>query len=918
MAVDELVFRVLGPLEVLAAGRPVRIPGGKPRLLLATLLLDAPHAVPCDLLVEVLWPRRAPRSAQANVRTYVSALRALLGPLIRSEGSGYAIDVPAGGLDLLEFEALVGRARRQPELLREALALWRGAPLAGLQGSPHWERRLHPLAEVRLTAAQELAALRLAQGRYAEAVTELRALLADHPFREDLWRQLLLALHAGGRQAEALRAYVEVREHLVAELGVEPGPELRRAHAQVLTGEPAPHHSSSDMPVPRQLPPDIPDFVGRRRELAVLSSLPPLVVITGPPGSGKSALAVHAAHALGHAYPHGQLYLCLEGTSQAPADPAELLGEALRALGAVPAGSLPERVALYRSLLAERPMLVLLDDAVDAAQVRPLLPGGAGTVIVTSRRRITGLPGARRLNVDALDPAEAAELLDGIVGAHRTAEEPEEAAAILSACGHLPLAVRIAGARLAARPGWRLSVLRHRLADDSRRLGELRAGDLEVRASLEGSYRLLSADATRALATLGLLGSGDLPGWMVDAVLDRHRSDEVTDDLVDANLLQPVGTDTLGQPRYRLPDLVRWHALEQPPDTQALGRVLAAWTATTEHATARLPTVVFTLGSARAARWWPSRETLERLTADPLTWFEAEHDTLLGAVRLAAGAGLTESAWGLAAAMVPYFDLHCHFEAWQQTHRTALAAASAAGDRYGEAAMLRGLAQVCLYQDRYAESEQMFTRSRRIFRELGDTRGEATSICGLGAVSQFRGLHPSALAHFRQALAMFLSMGDQSGEAYTRQAIGRVLLKSGELAEASRWLDQALRLARELGDAHREGCVSVQVGRLHDLGSDSGRAMRFQGYALEIFQSLGDRHCGAYARQNLAGLQAARGDWAPATAGLERSLAVFRQLGDRSGEASATRMLGELHREAGRPHLARDYLDRASALLRSL
>lgn len=243
--------------------------------------------------------------------------------------------------------------------------------------------------------------------------------------------------------------------------------------------------------------------------------------------------------------------------------------------------------------------------------------------------------------------------------------------------------------------------------------------------------------------------------------------------------------------------------------------------------------------------------------------------------------------------------------------RADLAAARAAGDTYGEAAMLRGLAQVALYRDRYEEAADGFTRSRRIFRELGDPRAEATSVCGLGAVSQFGGRHARALGHFKQALAMFLSAGDPHGEAFTRQAIGRACIKAGDLAQASESLGQAMRLAQELGDAHREGCVSLQMGTLHG-------AMSFHRHALEIFESLGDRHCGAYALQSLAGLQVDRGELAPASAGLERSLLVFRELGDRSGEASATQLLGELHRSAGRTGLALDYLNHASALRREL
>ncbi|GAA3148080.1 AfsR/SARP family transcriptional regulator [Nonomuraea roseoviolacea] len=887
-----VTFHVLGPLEVRTSGQPVRISGKKPRLLLATLLLDAGGVVGADQLVEVLWPERPPRSAQANLRTYVSSLRTDLGEegrCLRGNGSGYAIDVPEGALDLLVFEELVGQARYE-----EALSLWRGAPLADLPGSPLWDRRLDPLHEVRLRAAEELISRRMDQGDHAGAVSELRGLLAEHPYREDLWGRLLLALHRGGRKAEALRAYATVRQLLVDELGVEPGTGLRAAYESILADEAPPA-------APRQLPPDIPDFTGRTDALAALNEPFQVAVISGPPGAGKTALAVHAAHALREKFPAGQLHLDLDGR-----EPADLLAEALRALGAdPPPPTVHERSAHFRSLLAERPMLVLLDDALDASQVRPLLPGNDSVVIVTSRRRITELPGSRHIDLGELPVDDALRFLGRIVGPERVAREQDDARAIVEACGGLPLAVRSAGARLAGRPGWSLAVLRQRLEDD--RLNELQ----EVRVSLDRSYRDLPDEAARMLGTFGRLGALAQPGWVVDAALDRHRADDVTDLLVDVNLLELVGTDPVGQPRYRVPDLIRRHALERTPDRDALGRVLAAWTATTEHAMARLPTTVFSLTAPRTPRWRLPEQTLERLTSNPLDWFEAEHDSLVAAVGVAAEAGLAESAWGLAAAMVPYLDLHCRLDTWQRTHSVALEAARAGGDTYGEAAMLRGLAQVALYQDRYEEAADGFVRSRQLFHDLGDVRAEATTICGLGAVSQFRGRPAQSLGHFKRALAMFLAADDPQGEALARQAIGRVCLKSGDLTQASESLAQAMRLAQELGDSHREGCVCLQMGQLHE-------AVSFHHHALDIFESLGDRHCGAYALQSLARLQVRRGDLAPASAGLQRSLEVFQELGDRSGEMSSTQLLGELYRTAGRTGLALDYLKQASDLRRHL
>ncbi|MGW2148497.1 AfsR/SARP family transcriptional regulator [Nonomuraea bangladeshensis] len=983
--VDQPNFGVLGPLLVRRAGQALRVAGRKPRLLLASLLLEANQIVCSDALIEVLWPARAPSSAVANLRTYVSALRgpvAAAGGRIVTHPSGYAVELAAGQLDMLLFEELVERARaagRTGEAarhLRDALALWRGTPLSDLPASPVWDGRLRALVQARLAAAEELAEAKLAREEYAAAVDDLRGLIGEHPYREDLWQRLIVALHRGGRRAEALHAYTEIRRQLVDDLGIEPGPDLRGAHAAVLADE-EPGRLGYQPPVPHQLPADVPDFTGRVTDVTTLTRLlskpataplpapppvpppvpappparplgpphppasvpssvpssapssapssgaagtagpPVVVVVTGPPGIGKTALAVHCAHAVRDAYPEGQLHLSLGGTAEVPAAPADLLAEALRSLGvaesALPA-SAHERATLYRSLLAGRPVLVLLDDAADAAQVRPLLPGSGCAVLVTSRRRITELPGAVLLELDALTPAEGGELLARIAGTSRVAAEPEAARTIVAACAGLPLALRVAGARLAARPGWSLQELRRRLDDESTRLDELRAGDLEVRASVELSYHRLPGEAALTLRALGLLGPGTVPGWVADAVLDRHRSDAVVDALVDVSLLRLVGTDPLGQPRYRLPDLVRCTARERADgdaERQALARVLGGWTSAAEHAAARLPTTLFSVPAGAAPRWRPADELLGRLTADPLTWFDAEREALVEAVRLAASHGPAQAAWGLAAALVPYFDLHCRLEEWRLTHQVALDSAAAAGDRRGEAAMLRGLAQVSIYQDRYAEAAGMLRRARVIFRELGDARGEAISICGLGAADEFSGRHRRALGWFRHALAMFLAEGDADGEAYARQAIGRVHLSLQDLGQASRWLGEALRLAGELGDDHREGCVSMQFGRLHTLAAEPDEAMRFQGRALDIFETLGDRHCGAYALRSLGGLHAARGDRSHGSAELQRSLEIFQQLGDRSGEADAFQALGELYRAAGRPMLAAHYLHRA-------
>ncbi|NBH04190.1 AAA family ATPase, partial [Amycolatopsis sp. SID8362] len=369
-------FHLLGPLTVTVGGRPLPLGGAKQRVLLAHLLLNANRTVPPGQLVETIWPREPPTSATANLQTYVWRLRRLLpDTLLRTHGPGYSLAVDPDAVDAHRFTRLVGDAKRadSPEvaltLLAEAEALWRGDPLEDLPTAPAWDAELGRLVENRLAAVEERLALQVSLGRHDPAIAELAVLLAEHPYRERLWQQYLLALTGAGRRAEALRAYSTARERLVTELGVEPGPELRALQAAILSGEPLQAPSPDPRPV-RQLPADLPDFTGRDEYVRDLEAAvgPAPVVLTGAPGTGKTALAMHVAHRLAERYPDGQLYVDLAGTGT-PREPAEVLADFLHALGvtgnAVPAG-LGQRAALFRSRLAGRRMLLVLDDAATA------------------------------------------------------------------------------------------------------------------------------------------------------------------------------------------------------------------------------------------------------------------------------------------------------------------------------------------------------------------------------------------------------------------------------------------------------------------------------------------------------------------------------------------------------------------------
>ncbi|XES00188.1 BTAD domain-containing putative transcriptional regulator [Streptomyces sp. S1D4-11] len=528
-------FGLLGPLHAQIAGRTVPLNGPRQAKMLAALLIDANNIVAMERLVAVMWDTNEPATAVRQVQDAVSRLRRNLvtcgapGTLISTRRGGYEIHLAQDQLDLLEFDHERRLAERHTApfetaaALRRALACWRGNALVDIS-SRVLEIDAARLNERRAATHKQCLAIELDLGRHREVIDELTALLREHPYDEDVAEHLIVALYRCRRQGEALQVYERLRRTLADELGVDPTPPLQALHQRILTADPAltaPVPASRPLDIPpespdaaaagltmampvRQLPLDVSDFVGRAEALAEIAGLldgsapnrAPVAVIVGGPGVGKSCLVTHAARLASAAFPDGQLYLNLAATSDEPRDPGLMLAEALRALSialssAIPNG-LAERAALYRSLLVDRRMLVVLDDAGHADQVLPLLPAADGcAVLITSRTLLTQLPGARHIDLDVLSPAEARELFTGIVGRRRVEGEPGEADAILDCCGNLPLAIRIASGKLTGRPAWSLRVLRERIEDESRRLAELRIGDLSVRASVELSLRLL-------------------------------------------------------------------------------------------------------------------------------------------------------------------------------------------------------------------------------------------------------------------------------------------------------------------------------------------------------------------------------------------------------------------------------------------
>ncbi|MFM9696646.1 AfsR/SARP family transcriptional regulator [Streptomyces europaeiscabiei] len=972
----ELEFRLLGPVEAWHGDRPLRLGGPKPRALLAVLLLRAGQVVPADALVDVIWGDEPPDTARALVQTYVSALRRALpaevAEAIETRPPGYVMRPGVGRVDLAEFEAHTADGRRAAAdghhteaalLLRQALELWHGPALGGVGDALRGEAGR--LEEARQAALEERIAAELeAGGHEAELVTELTALVGARPTRERPRGQLMLGLYRLGRQADALAVYAQGRAVLAEELGLDPGPELNRLYEAILRADPtllasttataAPQPATAPRPV-SLLPPAIGDFTGREEELArVVAGLTgareamPVVVVSGAAGVGKSALAVQAAHRVADEYPDGQLYAELHGFSE-PVPPAEVLGRLLRALGADPPEDTAERGDLFRSLVAGRRILLVLDDANGEAQVRPLLPGSATCgVLVTSRARLGGLVGARRTDLDVLDDARGLELLTRVTGPERTPDDPREQAAarrIVELCGGLPLALRIAGARLATRRHWTPSVLAERLADEHRRLDELSVGDLEVRAGLGLSYQALDECARRVLRRIAALGSADVAVWAVAALsgMPEDEAEENLERLLDAQLINCPGTDHVGQPRYRLHDLVRVYAAERAEAedpvgdrTAAVGRALTAGLWLMDRVTEKSPSGAVTLRQRftpkgrEEQRGQPhtteSREpaepptpvgerTTHRALEDPFAWFDAEADTLTNAVERAAAMGLHTLACEAAAALCSSsFAIKNRFDAWWRSHDAALAAARRAEDRSGEALLIIGLGQLRYEQDRIAESQEYFRTAERICTELGDVRGRSAALAGLGSACREVGELRDAERALTDAADGFRRVGDDTGVGVACRYGGSVRLELGDQKGAFPLLDESLRAYRRLGSRRGEALALRTLSLVHRSLDAYEEAARVAEQALEILRALGDPHMAAYALRARAKARLRLGHTREAEAELHEILEVCRVHEDRFGEALTLRTLGECALAEGRLTDAEGLLTASAAL----
>jgi DNA-binding SARP family transcriptional activator/tetratricopeptide (TPR) repeat protein len=869
-----LRFNILGPLEVWADGTRLRLGGAVQERVLAILLLEPGRLVTVARLVEAAWEGDPPATATHQVRKAVADLRRRIpAQVIVTDGPGYRVDVADAQLDLVEFDLRVqaagqavreGRRTAAAEELRAALALWRGAVLSGA-GGPVIGSIAASLEERRLIAAEQFYELRLALGESGGLVAGLRALIAEQPLRETLYGQVMLALYRSGRQAEALEEYRRVRVLLADELGIDPGPRLAKLHEGILRESPElagpePPAADQDEPAPAvpdtapvppcTLPYGLPDFTGRTRELAELldcvrsgdrpdGQCAQVVAIDGMGGAGKTSLAVQAAHRMSGQYPDGQLYVDLRGFTpgeQPPMPPATALDILLRAL-AVPGDRIPNdlegRVSLWRTALAGRRMLLLLDNAVDAAQVGPLLPASPGClVLITSRARLLDLDGAQWVSMGLMTPEDSATLVAETLGTARVGAEPEAAAELAELCGHLPLALRVATARLRNRPQWTIGYLVERLRDETRRMDELRTGERSVAATLKLSYLAMDETHRAAFRVLGLYPGARIDVYSAAALLGTGTRDaeDILERLLDVRLVQQPDVGL-----YAFHDLVRSFAQSlcgaatRDDDATSVERLLTFYLTATDAA----GEVLFP-GRKRRPTGLPAHEgELPPLQAADAAraWFDREHSGLLAAVALAHRRGYDRYTACLTRNLSFHLNARGQFdELWHLCH-LALVAARRLDDPSLLCVTLTNLGVACWKLGRFEEGLEVAAEARDVAISLGDRHIEAHSQSTIGLLMSMLGRYEDALPLLERAVVLAGELGTPRAEAEGLTMLSTLYERWGRYPEAAEVAHRAIGISRGIGYRENEimamadlAFAQVGLGEYHEAHASLERA----------------------------------------------------------------------------------------------
>jgi DNA-binding SARP family transcriptional activator len=928
-------FNLLGSLSVLDDSDSITLRGARRRTLLAMLLLHAGEPVSAEALTELLWRESSRQEAAMPLYNQITRLRKALGDedRIRAVPPGYLVRVEPGELDLHVFaeKYTAGRralaARSWAEASRrfgEALGLWRGRPLADIPALAD-DPRVRELEETHVQALQGRNEADLNLGRHHELIEELRALIPEHPRHEAFRGQLTLALHRAGQRDDAAAEYDAYQESLREELGLEPGKELRELRDAIERGDPA-LALPSNPDAPRQLPADTRTFTGRDAELSELvrsarQSSVTLVIsaLDGLGGIGKTALAVHAAHRLADRFPDGQLFIDLRGHSPGsePVPAADALAYLLRALG-VPPGAVPaepaERSALYRGRLAESRTLIVLDNAADPEQVRPLLPGAPGClVLVTSRNRLAGLEQARTMTMDVLGEAASLALLGKVAGPrHRLTDSPA-LRELAELCGRLPLALRIVAARLRHQDAVTVEDLVAELGDEDRRLGGLTDGERDLRSVFDSSLAALPEPERGLLILLGLAAGPDIDAYGAAnlADLDLATARRLLDALVERNLLNRQHTD-----RYGLHDLVRAYVrtlMDRAGDQAraARERLLGyyqhtGWTAA--------------LHQAAGTRWRahhfpePSGPTPELLDlAGSLSWFRAERANLLAAVSDVSTP--PERRIDLTAALAGYLLQDGPWSQAVQLHETAARTAEELGERLAQANSLCNLSQMLrqIGRSEFDRSAQSAEQALRICRELGHRPGEADALYRLGQLSYNQGRPAETMALHELALPIALELGDRYAEAEIRLALGQCHDLLYQKEESRLQHDIAARLYRELGLPHLEAFVLNSLAREEINDGEIASAAEHAVRCLAISREYGYPQVEAGSLLNLANIDSMRGEHEQAHAGYRGALAIYEELGYETGVTMVMAFAGPARTNAGDLDCAIEYLERGYA-----
>ncbi|MEV5593242.1 BTAD domain-containing putative transcriptional regulator [Streptomyces sp. NPDC052496] len=958
-------FTLLGPLSAKVGDEPVAIGGPRQRVIMAALVLAWGRVVSVDALIDAVWGDEPPASARTQVAICVGALRKAFkaagseGPVIVTAHPGYHLHTKNSSVDVREFEKLMAEAgdsarkgclEDASRLYRLALDIWSGRPLSGVGGRLA-EDAATRLEAQRLAAWEMWTAVELDLGRHQELIPVLSAVVNDYPQHEQFRHDLMLAQYRAGRRVEAAEGFRAWRHALVEELGLEPSLSIQQLHHAILRDDSGPvRPEETDRPaaapaLPAELPPDIPAFIGREAELRQLDALlpgdatgaaPSAGFVTGMAGVGKTSLVVHWAHRVADRFPDGQLHVDVAEhvREQGPDATHALLGRLLRSLG-MSGEQIPddpgERVSLHRSILADRRVLVVLDNVRTLEQVRSLLPGsGRSCVVVTSREQqehMAAVHGMVHVALGLMSAPEASALVRRIAGEAHVDADPEAVDALCALCDGLPLALRIAAARLAGKPHWSVRHLAARLAEQPRRLDELCAGGLELRSAFDAGYRALPADLARMFRMLSLLDVPDFAAWVGGALLDlpTAEAEKLIEQLVDLNLLTAVGVDGVGAARYRFHSLLKLYARERAAEEDpaeerqaARERAWQGWLTLADEACRREYGGDFAVLRGSTPRRAIEPSVTGALLATPIAWFDAERPAIVAVVRQLTALGADELAWELAMSTAVLFDTRVAYDDWRAVTESALMAVRRAGNRRGEAAMTFELASVEMRLHRYDRAKDLFRTALRIFTDIGETYGRALAQCGMASLDRIDGDLAAAMGLAEQARAVFQEVNDRSCETRVLSQMSEIELDRQNPAAALDLSIQAVELAghtEETRDAARAlyklGLAYLRQGRVLEAENTFHRL-------LDQVRGKSNARGEAYALLGLGETCITAGLAEDAYPWLLRSLAIAEQVGDLMLFARANLLLGRCSRMMGRVLWASHYLNVARRAFRRI